>query len=76
MERFQMYIGGEWCDAAAGEWFETQNPFTGKIVRLEPCADGPRPTVQLPTGQMDFFALTIDEVGKSAVVRLIFRPVP
>ena len=31
MDRFQMYIGGEWCDSAAGEWFETQNPYTGKV---------------------------------------------
>ena len=26
-----MYIGGEWCDSAAGEWYETQNPYTGKV---------------------------------------------
>ena len=31
MDRFQMYIGGEWCDSDAGEWFETQNPYTGKV---------------------------------------------
>lgn len=30
MEHFQMYIGGEWCDAKSGEWFETQNPYTGE----------------------------------------------
>lgn len=29
MERFKMYIGGEWCEAAGGRWFETQNPYTG-----------------------------------------------
>ncbi len=31
MQRYQMYIGGEWCDAASGQWFETENPFTGKV---------------------------------------------
>jgi (Z)-2-((N-methylformamido)methylene)-5-hydroxybutyrolactone dehydrogenase len=30
LEKLKMYIGGEWCEAASGEWFETFNPFTGK----------------------------------------------
>jgi len=30
MQRYQMFIGGEWCDAASGERFKTENPFTGK----------------------------------------------
>lgn len=30
MERFPMFIGGEWMEAESGEWFETQNPFTGQ----------------------------------------------
>ncbi len=30
MDTYKMYIGGEWCDAAGGDTFETQNPFTGK----------------------------------------------
>lgn len=31
MDRYKMYIGGEWCEAASGAWFETENPFTGKV---------------------------------------------
>jgi aldehyde dehydrogenase (NAD+) len=27
---YKMYIGGEWVDAAAGEVYETMNPYTGK----------------------------------------------
>jgi aldehyde dehydrogenase (NAD+) len=34
MQRYQMYIGGKWGDAASGEWFETQNPYTGKTWAL------------------------------------------
>ena len=30
MERWSMYIGGEPCEAASGEWFETQDPYTGR----------------------------------------------
>ena len=30
MKRYQMYIGGEWRDSAGGEFFDTQNPYTGK----------------------------------------------
>jgi len=25
-----MYIGGEWREAASGEWFDTQNPYSGE----------------------------------------------
>ncbi len=31
MQTYQMYIGGEWCDAAGGETFDTLNPYTGKV---------------------------------------------
>jgi len=36
LEKLKMYIGGKWCDAASGEWFETFNPFTGKPWALVP----------------------------------------
>ena len=36
LEKLQMYIGGEWCDPASGEWFESFNPFTGKAWALIP----------------------------------------
>ena len=29
MQRFQMRIGDRWTDAAAGEWFDSVNPYTG-----------------------------------------------
>ena len=31
IQRFQMYIGGEWCDPASGAWFESYNPYTGQV---------------------------------------------
>ncbi len=31
IQRFQMYIGGEFCDPASGEWFESYNPYTGQV---------------------------------------------
>lgn len=30
MQKYQMYIGGEWVAPASGEWFESFNPFTGE----------------------------------------------
>ncbi len=30
LKSYQNYINGRWVDPAAGEWFETENPYTGK----------------------------------------------
>lgn len=30
LAKYRMFIGGEWVDAAGGQWFESFNPFTGK----------------------------------------------
>ena len=30
MQRYQMYIDGQWTDAASGEVFETVNPYDGQ----------------------------------------------
>jgi aldehyde dehydrogenase (NAD+) len=38
LRQYQMLIGGEWVDAAAGEVFETPNPFTGKTWAAIPRA--------------------------------------
>ena len=29
--QFLMYIDGEWCETAAGRWFDTKNPYTGEV---------------------------------------------
>ncbi len=31
MEKFKMYIDGEFVEAASGKWFDSYNPFTGKV---------------------------------------------
>jgi (Z)-2-((N-methylformamido)methylene)-5-hydroxybutyrolactone dehydrogenase len=31
MQKYQMYIDGKFVDAAAGKWFDSYNPFTGKV---------------------------------------------
>jgi acyl-CoA reductase-like NAD-dependent aldehyde dehydrogenase len=31
MEKFQLYIDGQWCDPASNEWFDTVEPFSGKV---------------------------------------------
>lgn len=36
MKKYQMYIGGEWVDAADAEVFETFNPYTGQPWALIP----------------------------------------
>lgn len=30
MQQYQLYIDGQWCDPAGGEWFDSVNPYTGK----------------------------------------------
>src|ERR1700712_4890070 len=39
LQRYQMFIGGEWVDAVSGEYFETDNPYTGKPWGLIPRAN-------------------------------------
>jgi len=36
LRRYKMFIGGQWTDAAAGETFESFNPYTGKPWALIP----------------------------------------
>ncbi|MDG2320959.1 MAG: aldehyde dehydrogenase [Rhodospirillaceae bacterium] len=31
MQKYQMYIGGEWCDPASNEWIDTVNPYSGEV---------------------------------------------
>ena len=37
MQKHQMLIGGQWADPAGGQWFASENPFTG-----QPWAEIPR----------------------------------
>ena len=30
MQRYQLFIGGEWVDPSSGQWFESSEPFSGK----------------------------------------------
>lgn len=30
LQKYRMFIGGEWVAPASGEWFESHNPYTGK----------------------------------------------
>jgi len=30
VNKYQMYVGGEWVAPASNEWFESHNPFTGE----------------------------------------------
>ena len=41
MQRFEMYINGESCQSASGEWFELTTPITGEPWAL---MRGARPT--------------------------------
>jgi acyl-CoA reductase-like NAD-dependent aldehyde dehydrogenase len=41
MEKFKMWIGGEWVDAASGKTFRTYNPATGEEVAEVPLAGLP-----------------------------------
>ena len=39
MKRYQLRIAGQWVDPAGGEWFESQNPFTGEAWAEIPRCD-------------------------------------
>ena len=39
IERFEMYIDGQWKQSASGRWFDTKNPFTGEVWAQLPHAD-------------------------------------
>ena len=38
LAKYKMFIGGQWVEAASGEHFETDNPYTGKPWALIPRA--------------------------------------
>ena len=31
MKQYQHYIKGAWTDPDSGEWFDTENPYTGEV---------------------------------------------
>ena len=31
MTSYKLYIDGEWINSTSGKWFETENPYTGKV---------------------------------------------
>jgi aldehyde dehydrogenase (NAD+) len=39
VQKYQLYIGGEWKDPSSGEWFETIEPFSGNAWALIPRAN-------------------------------------
>ena len=41
LQKYRMYIGGQWVEPASGEWFESYNPFTGKPWALIPKGSAP-----------------------------------
>lgn len=38
LERYHMLIDGQWCPAASGKWFDSTNPYTGKVWATIPLA--------------------------------------
>jgi len=41
MRQYQLHIGGENCDPAGGEWFDSTNPFDGQVWARIPKGDKP-----------------------------------
>ena len=31
MKNYRHYINGAYCDPASGDWFDTENPYTGEV---------------------------------------------
>ena len=38
-ERYQLFIDDEWVDPASGQWFDTEDPFSGEVWARIPRAD-------------------------------------
>jgi acyl-CoA reductase-like NAD-dependent aldehyde dehydrogenase len=36
LHKYKMFIGGQWVDSVSGEYFETENPYTGQAWALIP----------------------------------------
>ncbi len=39
MERYQLFINGRWEDPHSGEWFDTNEPFSGNVWAKIPRGD-------------------------------------
>jgi len=53
LQRYRMYIGGEWVEAAGGEHFPSDNPYTGK------------PWASIPRGGADDAARAVEAAHKA-----------
>lgn len=53
LARYQMYIDGKWTDAAGGECFDSDNPYTGK------------PWASIPRGRADDVARAVEAAHKA-----------
>ena len=31
MKKYQHFINGQWTDPDSGEWFDSENPYTGEV---------------------------------------------
>ncbi|WP_299361216.1 aldehyde dehydrogenase [uncultured Paracoccus sp.] len=39
MQKYQLFIDGQYCDPTSGEWFDSVNPYTGEVWAQIPRAD-------------------------------------
>ena len=63
LAKYQMFIGGEWTDAASGATFESHNPYTGKPWALIPKA-GPDDSIARCARRKGFHRRRLAEVER------------
>ena len=72
MKAYRMLIGGDWVDAASGEVFETENPFTGAAWAMIPrggAADIDRATAAATAAFNDASWSKLSASGRGALLR-------
>jgi aldehyde dehydrogenase (NAD+) len=71
MKKYQHYIGGNWVDPADGQWFDTENPYTGEVwaqIARGTAADADRAVVAAKAAyEGEWGSITATERGKLLV---------
>jgi aldehyde dehydrogenase (NAD+) len=73
MQRYQLFIDGQWRDPAAGRWFETSNPYTGQPWALIPRGDADDVELAVAAAQRAFRTGAWPALSASQRGRLVRR---
>jgi len=73
MQRYQLFIDGQWRDPSSGRWFETANPYTGAPWAEIPRGDAADVELAVAAAQRAFTSGAWPALSASARGRLVRR---